>query len=176
MFLSIKFLKSSILSPISGTDTVFIWLLTNSLSTGLSSINTKESSPILISLALSKILFDFRFQFAFIVKKSSLCKTMLGCFNPSKAFSKSFFELIVNTIPISFISFIYFWKSSYASPIAVSLPIFIPFTPSSPITPPQRVLSKSRAIAFLFLPYIDFIILATLCAAYVIPSNDIAYL
>ena len=86
---------------------------------------------------------DFGFQSATKAAKSSSFSTMSGCSrNGRRATSGSFFELTASTIPRCDSSLIATWKSTKASPSG-PLPSVIPSTPSSPITPPQSVLSRS---------------------------------
>ena len=61
-------------------------------------------------------------------------------------------------------------------PAGVSLPMARASGPSSPTTPPHRVLSRSVAMAFLFLPNRALMMHATLCASVGIYGTAHAYL
>ena len=124
----------------------------NISSTGLSSINTKLSIPILISFTISMIFWCLGSQFALNDIKSSYFSILFGGSKPSWALLKSFLEHTANVIPRCFNSLAYFWKDVKVSVIAVSVPIRIPSKPSSSMTPPQQVLSKSKTKHFFVLP------------------------
>jgi hypothetical protein len=61
----------------------------------------------------------------------------------SRAILGSFLEHTASMTPRSAKALMLLWKSWYASPSG-PLPSRIPVRPSSPMTPPQRVLSRSR--------------------------------
>ena len=110
-FLSICAINSTTSLPTSGTDTLGTCERTISLSTGLSSINTKLSTPIFIDFAISKILWFFGFQLALNEVKSSNFKILSGWLKPSLAFSKSFLEQTARVTPLFFNSLTYFWNA-----------------------------------------------------------------
>jgi len=132
--------------------------LTIFLSKGLSSTKTIESNPIFNISWIYLMLLTLLSQFATKTAISSIFKTISGwCKNGSFAFISSFLLQTAMIIPLSFNSFAHNWIAEYILPNP-KFPILIFSIPSSPIIPPQIVLSKSRIRHFLILPLIVFII------------------
>ena len=163
-------------SPISGALTPGSCSRMMCRSAGLSSMKTRLSGSRFRDSAISRKFLSLGSQLARISMKSSGARVLSGCFSPARAFSSSFFESMFSTTPSCFCAFRYCWNSVNTCPWEVSCPMRICSGPSSPMTPPHSVLSRSSTSPFLFFPNRDLIILATLNDRYGIALTFSAYL
>ena len=128
-------------------------------SKGLSSRKTIESKPMFRILWIVRILSTFVSQLAIKTAMSSSLSTISGCFSKgSLAVSSLFFETTQVMTPLCLSFLIHIWNSVKAFPIPNPCPSWIPSIPSSPITPPQMVLSRSIIKHFLNCPFMAQII------------------
>ena len=105
------------------------------------------------SFASLMIFLLFSSQLIASATKSSCCKSMSGCKKTGSTSSWLFLDRMASITPCSFIFLRSLCVSLYLAPSLLS-DNWTPSTPSSPITPPQRVLSRSTAIHFFFLPLV----------------------
>ena len=97
--------------------------------------------------------------------KSSGLRIELGWLRPDSAVCFSFLVQPAINTPLETRSLIVNWKSRNALPRELSGPNSIPLTPTSPMTPPQSVLSKSRTKHFFDSPRIEVTTAAKLNAS-----------
>ncbi len=84
--------------------------------------------------------------------KSDRASTVCGWAKPSAAIAGSFLLQTASTMPRPASALACAWNAANASPAGVSGPSLMPSTPSSPITPPHSVLSRSSASSFFCRP------------------------
>ena len=81
--------------------------------------------------------------------KSARRRTLCGLAKPVAAISGPFLEQNASTTPRSSSAFTWVCHSANVSPVVEPGPMAMPSAPSSPITPPHSVLSRSSTSTFL---------------------------